>query len=369
MESFDPIFNVKDKTIIVTGASSGLGAAFAEILASRGAKVVIAARRIEKLEKLQTKLSEKGFTVKSIQCDVTKSDDVSNLFIKTEQEFGDIDVVVNNAGASSDEASVPENMTDEMFQQTISVNLVGLWYCCREAGQRMLKRGKGSMKWLIGFYSSVASIPPSIDSSSVDIIREGLNEYKSNNQPQGVPMINSASLERLSVLDDVSQNNTFVMITAAGFDSMPEDDEERLSNVSKMILECDKRDIPLSKIHVDPLLFPISVDKRFGNHFLDSIRGIRKKFGQEIHISGGMSNVSFGLPERKLINDTLIKLSIDAGANSGIVNPLESDIQKIQNMDLDSGPVKIASDMLLGNDEYCMNFISQFREGNLKSYK
>ncbi len=145
MESFDPIFNVKNKTIIITGASSGLGAAFAEILGSRGAKVVIAARRIEKLEKLQTKLSEKGFTVKSIQCDVTKSDDVSNLFIKTEQEFGDIDVVINNAGASSDEASVPENMTDEMFQQTISVNLVGLWYCCREAGQRMLKRGKGSI--------------------------------------------------------------------------------------------------------------------------------------------------------------------------------------------------------------------------------
>ena len=228
---------------------------------------------------------------------------------------------------------------------------------------------KASMKWLIGFYSSVASIPPSIDSSSVDIIREGLNEYKSNNQPQGVPMINSASLERLSVLDDVSQNNTFVMITAAGFDSMPEDDEERLSNVSKMILECDKRDIPLSKIHVDPLLFPISVDKRFGNHFLDSIRGIRKKFGQEIHISGGMSNVAFGLHARKLIKDKLIKLSSEAGANSGIVNPLESDIQKIQNMDLDSGPVKIASDMLLGNDEYCMNFISQFREGNLKSYK
>jgi len=228
---------------------------------------------------------------------------------------------------------------------------------------------KASMKWLIGFYSSVASIPPSIDSSSVEIIREGLTEYKSNHQPQGVPMINSASLERLSILDDVSQNNSYVMITAAGFDSMPEDDEERITNVSKMIVECDQREIPLSKIHVDPLLFPISVDKRFGNHFLDSISGIRKKFGNEIHISGGMSNVSFGLPARKLINDTLIKLAIDAGANSGIVNPLESDIQKIQNMDLDSGPVKIASDMLLGNDEYCMNFITQFRDGNLKSYK
>ena len=47
----------------------------------------------------------------------------------------------------------------------------------------------------------------------------------------------------------------------------------------------------------------------------------------------------------------------------------ESDIEKIQNMDLDCGPVKIASQMLLGHDEYCMNFISQFREGNLKSYK
>ena len=166
---------------------------------------------------------------------------------------------------------------------------------------------KASMKWLIGFYCSVASIPPSIDSSSVEIIRSGLNEYQLNKQTQGVPMINSASLERLSVLDDVSQNNTFVMITAAGFDSMPEDDEERLSNVSKMIDECYQRQIPLNKIHVDPLLFPISVDKRYGNHFLDSIKGIRKKFGEEIHVSGGMSNVSFGLPARRLINDNLNK--------------------------------------------------------------
>ena len=163
--NFDPIFNVKDKTIIVTGPL-GLGAAFGEILASREAKVVLAARRIEKLEKLQSKLSEKGFTVTSIQCDVTSSDVVSNLFIKTEQQFGDIDVVVNNAGASSDEASVPEHMTDEMFQQTISVNLLGLWYCCREETKNAKARKRINHKYFISSWiRGMKGVPHSISNN------------------------------------------------------------------------------------------------------------------------------------------------------------------------------------------------------------
>jgi gluconate 5-dehydrogenase len=145
MNAFDPIFDISNKTIIVTGASSGLGASFSEILAERGANVVITARRLDRLNKLEQKLTNKGLSVLSIPCDVTKSTDVAKMIAKTEHEFGSLDVMINNAGLSADESSVPENMTDDMFSETIDVNLKGLWYCCREAGQRMLKNGNGSI--------------------------------------------------------------------------------------------------------------------------------------------------------------------------------------------------------------------------------
>jgi len=143
MTSYDPIFDISNKTIIVTGASSGLGVTFAKFLSERKANVVIAARRLERLEKLAAELSSKGLQTLAVACDVTKSDDVSNMFNVAEENFGRVDVIVNNAGQISESGAVPEKITDEMFEKSVQVNLLGLWYCCREAGQRMLSDGKG----------------------------------------------------------------------------------------------------------------------------------------------------------------------------------------------------------------------------------
>jgi|TARA_B110000263_G_C15286762_1_gene501213 gluconate 5-dehydrogenase len=143
MTSYDPLFDISDKTIIVTGASSGLGATFAKFLAERKANVVLAARRIEKLNKLSSELSDMGLKSVAIACDVTKSSDVTNMFDIAETQFGRVDVIVNNAGQIAESGTVAEKITDEMFEETVQVNLVGLWYCCREAGQRMLLDGKG----------------------------------------------------------------------------------------------------------------------------------------------------------------------------------------------------------------------------------
>jgi NAD(P)-dependent dehydrogenase (short-subunit alcohol dehydrogenase family) len=143
MTQFDPLFNVSNKTIIVTGASSGLGVTFAEFLASRGANVVISARRKDKLEELKNKILERNQSAMSISCDVTDSSQVAAMFNDAEERFGRVDVIVNNAGQIAEAGAVPEKITDEMFEQTVRVNLLGLWYCCREAGQRMLRDGLG----------------------------------------------------------------------------------------------------------------------------------------------------------------------------------------------------------------------------------
>ena len=139
----DPLFSVADKTAIVTGASSGLGVTFAQSLAERGANVVLAARRKEKLSKLMKAMKARGLSATYVACDVTKSSDVARLFEEAVRKYKRVDVLVNNAGHIAEAGTVPEKITDEMFEKTVKVNLLGLWYCCREAGQRMLADGKG----------------------------------------------------------------------------------------------------------------------------------------------------------------------------------------------------------------------------------
>jgi 5-methyltetrahydrofolate--homocysteine methyltransferase len=118
-------------------------------------------------------------------------------------------------------------------------------------------------------------------------------------------------------------------------------------------------------IFVDPLYFPIAVDSSYGKHAFEAIEGIRAEFGNEIHIAGGMSNVSFGIPKRRLINDVFLNLAINAGADSGIVDPLTTSAERSMNFDLDSGPAQLALDLLQGNDDFAMNYITAFRAGEL----
>ena len=143
MNNYDPIFSVHNKTAIITGASSGLGVTFAEILASRGANVVLSGRRMDKLNDLKESFDSKNLSSHVVQCDVTDSAQVKNMFSQAEKAFSRVDILVNNAGQIAEAGSVPENITDAMFEQTVRVNLIGLWYCCKEAGNRMLNDGKG----------------------------------------------------------------------------------------------------------------------------------------------------------------------------------------------------------------------------------
>jgi 5-methyltetrahydrofolate--homocysteine methyltransferase len=124
--------------------------------------------------------------------------------------------------------------------------------------------------------------------------------------------------------------------------------------------------ISIEDIFIDPLVFPISVDAEFGNHCLDAIRLLRQRYGNEIHITGGFSNVSFGLPSRRLINDVFINLAVDAGADSGIIDPVTSKIQEVLNIDRNSRPCQLAQEMLLGVDLYCKNFLRAYRKGELQ---
>ncbi len=219
-----------------------------------------------------------------------------------------------------------------------------------------------AMRWLVQFVQSVAGIPPSIDSSNSEIIQAGLEAYGGS---AGRPMVNSVALERLDTLDLIVEHGAKCIISAAAESGMPENAEERLENASRVVDAATDRGIALEDMYIDPLFFPVSVDKAYGPHALEAISMLRQRFGEDVHITGGMSNVSFGLPKRALVNETFVKLAVEAGADSGIIDPIQVKIDRAMALDMDSQRVRYAVDLLEGRDDFAMNYITAFRSGEL----
>ena len=89
------------------------------------------------------------------------------------------------------------------------------------------------------------------------------------------------------------------------------------------------------------------------------------RFGPEIHITGGFSNVSFGIPYRSVINDVFLLMAIEAGADCGIIDPVMNSPSRITSLDRSAVAYRLAEDVLLGKDEYCEKFIRAWRQGEL----
>jgi NAD(P)-dependent dehydrogenase (short-subunit alcohol dehydrogenase family) len=122
---------LQDKVAIVTGASSGLGKGIAETFAAEGAKVVLAARRKEVLAEITAAINSKGGVALEVGADVTKENDVANLFAETKRAFGRVDIVVNNAGVAS--ATPVDEISLQYWNEVLAVNLTGPFLMSREA--------------------------------------------------------------------------------------------------------------------------------------------------------------------------------------------------------------------------------------------
>jgi NAD(P)-dependent dehydrogenase (short-subunit alcohol dehydrogenase family) len=136
-------FRLDERTVIVTGPSSGLGARFARVVADAGATVVVGARRRERLEALVDDLRSQGTEAVAVQCDVTVDSDVDGLIAAATETTGRLDALVNAAGIAPDEDEEIES--PDLFRRVMEVNAVGLYTCSRAAAGVMLDRGAGSI--------------------------------------------------------------------------------------------------------------------------------------------------------------------------------------------------------------------------------
>jgi 5-methyltetrahydrofolate--homocysteine methyltransferase len=218
-----------------------------------------------------------------------------------------------------------------------------------------------AMQWLVRAIREMSPLPLAVDSSRVETLRAGLEVMEGRRC-----LLNSASLERLEALDLAREFGAELVISAAGEKGMPEGARGRLENAGRMVEAALAKGFAPEVLYIDPLVFPISVDAEFGNHCLEAIRQLRSHYGPQLHITGGFSNVSFGLPCRQIVNEVFLLLAMEAGADSGIVDPVSSPLSRVASLDRNTRPCQLTEEMLLGRDVNCKNFLRAYRKGELE---
>jgi 5-methyltetrahydrofolate--homocysteine methyltransferase len=216
------------------------------------------------------------------------------------------------------------------------------------------------IQWAAATLQQVSSVPLSIDSSNLDILRAGL---KACDPAKGKPMLNSLSLERVAAIDVAHACNAVVIAGATGESSMPSTVEERLQNFEKLMPMLKDTGIPTGDIYLDPLIFPASVNAQNSKDAIDAIRALREHYGPEVHFAPGLSNVSYGLPKRKLLNLVFTYLCWQNGCDGGIVDPRHINLDVLQQVDTDSKSFELAKAFLEGEDEFGMHYIRAVRKG------
>ncbi len=137
------------KTVVITGAATGIGFALAKQFADRGARLVLAARRRNRLEQAAAALTATGAEVRVSECDVTNREDVERLVDFAWDAFGSVDVLVNNAGVGPIEAKVIDARREDI-QSVFDVNLFGVWNCVAAFGKRLIDQGTPAAIYNVG---------------------------------------------------------------------------------------------------------------------------------------------------------------------------------------------------------------------------
>jgi len=132
---------IKDKVVVITGASSGIGNSTAKALANKGAKIVAGARRLDRLETLQKEITEDGGEIIISETDVTKKSDCDNLVKQAVDKWGRVDVLINNAGLMP--LSFVKSLKIDEWDRMIDVNIKGVMYCTAAVIPTMIEKNSG----------------------------------------------------------------------------------------------------------------------------------------------------------------------------------------------------------------------------------
>ena len=195
--------------------------------------------------------------------------------------------------------------------------------------------------------AEITDVPLCIDSAKPDVLAAGLEVY------QGKALVNSVNGEEAKlkeVLPLVAQHKAAVVGLTMDDNGIPLDVTTRLTIAEKIVNEAAKLGIPLEDIVIDPLAMAVASSDKAGMSALQALQEVRSKFG--VNQTIGASNVSFGLPDRPFINSVFLSMAMICGLTGPITDPTVWVVRE----------ALLISDLMLGKDEFAMNFITTYRE-------
>jgi len=216
----------------------------------------------------------------------------------------------------------------------------------------LIEKESEGLAWLVETVQQVIDKPLCIDSSNSEAIARALKLHK------GKCMINSITAEKKrfnSFLPLLKEHDCSVVALCADDSGIPATAEGRVEIASQIIEDLIAEGIALADIYIDPIILPISTEPKVGVVALDTIEQVKKKY-PGVHTICGLSNISFGLPLRKLINQVFLIMAMQKGLDAAIIDPTYKHF--LANI--------IAAETLLGKDEYSVNYINAYREGKLE---
>jgi 5-methyltetrahydrofolate--homocysteine methyltransferase len=209
-----------------------------------------------------------------------------------------------------------------------------------------------TLEWLIGLVQETTETPLSIDSSDVSTIIDMVPLAKKPG------LINSVSGEGekcdklFPVIADAGWN--VVALTCDDEHGIPTDPKIKAKIAGDIIAKADSYGIAQERLFIDPLVTTLATTNDAFASFGDAVRIIKEKY-PDVHITSGLSNISYGLPYRRSINRVFLSLAMAAGMDSAIIDPTAEDMRA----------AIFATEALLGSDNYCTNFLMAFRKGNI----
>jgi len=226
-----------------------------------------------------------------------------------------------------------------------------------EAGAQMLDVNAGAslerepddLVWLVETVQQAVGLPLCLDSPRPEALRRAVEAHR------GTPMVNSITGEeaRLEVvLPVVAESGASVVALAMDEAGMPRSAEHRVGVAAKIAERATDAGVGLARIYFDPVISTLATDHTQGEEILQAVGRIRSEF-PEAHVICGLSNISFGLPGRRLLNHTFLAMLMAAGLDAVIADPTTEGFPELV----------ATAEALLGRDEFCMNYISHRRRG------
>ena len=203
------------------------------------------------------------------------------------------------------------------------------------------------MTWLVQVVQEVVEVPLALDSANPAVLEAGLKVHKN-----GKAMINSITGEDTrfhKIIPLILEYQTPVLALAMDDDGITKTSEDRFRVARELIEALGAKGVAQDNIYLDPLIQPVSVQNHFGLIALEVIRRVKREF-PAIHTTIGLSNISFGLPQRIKLNQTFLAMALAAGLDAAILDSLDKELIDI---------IKVAQ-ALLGKDRYCKNYIKSF---------